>query len=218
MPTLLLRLEGPMRSWGTRSKFDVRDTEMEPSKSGVLGLLCAAMGIDRSDWEGLEPLTRLVMGVRIERPGVLRKDYQTAQLYPDDVTTPTALSSRQYLSDATFLVGLEGERELLERLDEALRNPHWPLALGRKSYLPSAPVAMPGGVRNAGVRDVLKNEPALKPRPTVTPESLRLVFETTDASEGSLRYDVPVASFAERRYGPRYVTTHEFCTPQEATR
>ena len=218
MPTLLLRLEGPMQSWGTRSKFDVRDTEMEPSKSGVIGLLCAACGIDRSDWEGLEPLTKLVMGVRVDRPGVLRKDYQTAQLRPQDIDSETALSSRFYLSDAAFLVGLEGEPELLERLDEALRNPHWPLALGRKSYPPAAPVAMPGGIRNAGVRDALKNEPALKPRPTEIPESFRLVLETKDASEGSLRYDVPIASFAERRFGPRYVTNNEFCTLQEATR
>ena len=46
MPTLLLRLVGPMQSWGTTSRFDQRDTGKEPSKSGIVGLLAAAMGID----------------------------------------------------------------------------------------------------------------------------------------------------------------------------
>ena len=45
MSTLLLRLAGPMQSWGTDSKFDVRRTGREPSKSGVIGLVAAALGI-----------------------------------------------------------------------------------------------------------------------------------------------------------------------------
>ena len=69
MPTLLLRLVGPMQSWGTTSRFDQRDTGKEPSKSGVVGLLAAALGIDRENWTDLEPLTRLSMGVRHDRPG-----------------------------------------------------------------------------------------------------------------------------------------------------
>ena len=40
MSTLLLRLAGPMQSWGVQSRFSVRDTGLEPSKSGVIGLLC----------------------------------------------------------------------------------------------------------------------------------------------------------------------------------
>jgi CRISPR system Cascade subunit CasD len=57
MPTLLLRLVGPMQSWGTTSRFDQRDTGKEPSKSGVIGLVAAALGIDRENWTDLEPLT-----------------------------------------------------------------------------------------------------------------------------------------------------------------
>ena len=78
MPTLLLRLVGPMQSWGTTSRFDQRDTGKEPSKSGVIGLLAAAMGIERENWSELEPLTRFSMGVRHDRPGVPKCDYQTA--------------------------------------------------------------------------------------------------------------------------------------------
>ena len=79
MATLLLRLVGPMQSWGTTSRFDDRDTAKEPSKSGVLGLVAAALGIDRENWVELEPLCHLCMGVRHDRPGVPKRDYQTAQ-------------------------------------------------------------------------------------------------------------------------------------------
>src|SRR5512143_1848278 len=129
--TLLLRLAGPMQSWGTTSRFDQRDTGKEPSKSGVIGLLAAALGIDRENWTDLEPLTRLSMGVRHDRPGVPRRDYQTAQnIISADRSKihDTAVTIREYLADAAFLVGLEGyDRPFLERAYRALRNPVWPL-------------------------------------------------------------------------------------------
>src|SRR3546814_8035134 len=141
MSTLLLRLAGPMQSWGTTSRFDQRDTGKEPSKSGVVGLLAAALGIDRENWADLEPLTRLTMGVRHDRPGVLKRDYQTAQnIISADRSKvhETAVTTRDYLADAAFLVGLPGpDRALHERALAALQNPVWPLALGRKSLVPS---------------------------------------------------------------------------------
>src|SRR3970040_1133213 len=141
MPTLLLRLAGAMQSWGTTSRFDQRDTGKEPSKSGVIGLLAAALGIDRENWIDLEPLTNLSIGIRHDRPGVPKRDYQTAQnIISADHSKihETAVTTRDYLSDAAFLVGLEGEdRLLIERIHAALRDPVWPLALGRTSYVPS---------------------------------------------------------------------------------
>jgi len=79
MTTLLLRLAGPMQSWGTQSRFDHRDTGLEPSKSGVVGLLCAALGRPRAA-DGSD-LAALRMGVRVDREGVLKVDYQTAGSY-----------------------------------------------------------------------------------------------------------------------------------------
>ena len=111
MPTLLLRLAGPMQSWGTTSRFDERDSQLEPSKSGVLGLVCAALGRYRA--EPLDDLARMKMGVRVDREGLLMRDYQTikppyrrangGQEKKDPIVSP-----RYYLADATFLVGLEG--------------------------------------------------------------------------------------------------------------
>ena len=165
MPTLLLRLAGPMQSWGTTSRFDQRDTGKEPSKSGVIGLLAAALGIDRENWIDLEPLTHLAMGVRHDRPGVPKRDYQTAQniISADGKKVhETAVTTRDYLADAVFLVGLEGvERALLEHAHVALNNPVWPLALGRKSYVPAESIWLDGGVVDMPLLDALAAWPWL---------------------------------------------------------
>lgn len=210
MPTLLLRLAGPMQSWGTTSRFDQRDTGKEPSKSGVIGLLAAALGIDRENWDDLEPLTRQTMGVRHDRPGVLKRDYQTAQnIISADRSKvhETAVTMRDYLADAAFLVGLEGtDRNLLDRAYTALQNPLWPLALGRKSYVPAEPIWLEGGIVDASLLDALSKQAWLGSlrRGERQPERLLVSMESRDGS-GALRMDQPLSSFAERRFGARYV-------------
>ena len=138
-----------MQSWGTTSRFDQRDTSKEPSKSGVIGLLAAALGIDRENWADLKRLTELSMGVRHDRSGVPKRDYQTAGCATADTIIKAdgtqakegVVSDRFYLADAAFLVGMESDdRGLLEKCNAALRDPAWPLALGRKSYVPSEPI------------------------------------------------------------------------------
>lgn len=210
MPTLLLRLAGPMQSWGTTSRFDQRDTGKEPSKSGVIGLLAAALGIDRENWTDLEPLTQLKMAVRHDRTGVLKRDYQTAQnIISADRSKvhETAVTTRDYLADAVFLVGLEGEdRALLERAHAALQNPVWPLALGRKSYVPSESVWLEGGIKDEPLLEALAAWPwiASPRRYEPVPERLLVSMESQDSS-GALRMDQLLSSFAERRFGARYV-------------
>lgn len=222
MPTLLLRLAGPMQSWGTTSRFDQRDTGKEPSKSGVIGLLAAALGIDRENWIDLEPLTQLTMGVRHDRPGVLKRDYQTAQnIISADRSKihETAVTIRDYLADAVFLVGLEGtDLALLERAQAALQNPVWPLALGRKSYVPSESIWIEGGVVETPLREALAARPwiATPRRFESVPERVLVSLESQDGS-GALRMDQPLSSFAERRFGARYVRSGWVPLAQEVT-
>lgn len=208
MATLLLQLVGPMQSWGTRSRFNERDTDLEPSKSGVLGLVCAALGRDRAD--PIADLADLRMGVRVESPGVLRRDYQTAQLYDrkkkDYVPSETSLSNRYFLSDAAFLVGLEGDRSLLSTIHDALKNPRWTLYLGRKSYVPSQPVWLENGLRDDALQDALKAWPPT--RGTATER--RIVVE---ADDGSVRMDQPLGPFIERRFGARRVRMDVIAIP-----
>ena len=73
MPTLLLQCVGPLQAWDTQSNFGVRTTGREPSKSGITGLLCAALG--RARTEPVADLAALRMGVRREdRRHVGRQD------------------------------------------------------------------------------------------------------------------------------------------------
>lgn len=208
MPTLLLRLAGPMQAWGTTSRFDERDSQLEPSKSGVLGLVCAALGRDRA--EPVDDLAALKMGVRIDREGLLMRDYQTATGVliaasgkPD--LGRTVVSPRYYLADAVFLVGLEGhDGVLLTQIQQALQQPHWPLALGRKAFAPGLPVWLPQGVQPGGLAEVLSAWPRLATaRFEHRDQPVRLMLE--HPSEGALRHDQPVAPFAARRFGPRFV-------------
>lgn len=215
MPTLLLRLAGPMQSWGTTSRFDERDSQLEPSKSGVLGLVCAALGRDRA--EPVDDLAQLKMGVRIDREGLLMRDYQTATGVISAAGKVdmgrTVISPRFYLADAVFLVGLEGDdRALLERIHAALRAPYWPLALGRKSFPPGEPLWLEEAIRDQGLRDALLTWPRLaQPRNDQRDEPLRMVLEHENA--GAVRLDQPVAPFAERRFGPRYIASEAVHVP-----
>jgi len=218
MATLLIRLVGPMQSWGTRSQFDDRDTEAEPSKSGVLGLCAAALGRDRA--ESVVDLAALQFGVRVDREGVVQQEFQTAQLVPGEPRTLTAVSHRAYLADAAFWAALEGDVGLLRLLQTALKNPYWPLSLGRKSYLPSQPVWLKGGVLDGRLLEMLRRAPSLRRAADAPAVGLgagriagpyRFVVDRDgvdgDASRfsPSVRRDQPLGPFADRRYALRDV-------------
>lgn len=149
--TLFLRLEGPMQAWGAQeSKFVIRRTTDAPTKSGVIGMLLAARGISRrqaSDEGWLRVLGDLVMGVRIDRPGIRWWDYHTVGAKMDmriaggGTKKGAMLTRREYLCDASFLVALQGtDTNLISDLCEALKNPQWTLYLGRKCCPPGRPI------------------------------------------------------------------------------
>lgn len=152
MGTLLLRLAGPLQAWGYDSKFETRRTGREPTKSGVTGLLAAALGRKRD--EAIDDLLALHFGVRVDKEGELLHDYHTVQMK----SGKTYVTHRYYLSDATFLVGFESEDEkMLKTLEQALYNPAFPLFLGRRSCVPTLPLVV--GVRTLGLIEALRSEP-----------------------------------------------------------
>jgi len=148
--TLFLRLEGPLQAWGDQeSKFVVRRTAEAPTKSGVIGLICCALGFSRQEARiRLPELNQLLMGVRIDRPGVRWWDYHTVgagmrmQIAEGEgKTKPGAmLTRREFLCDASFLVAMQGEPALIAELVAAVQNPNWALYLGRKCCPPSRPL------------------------------------------------------------------------------
>jgi CRISPR system Cascade subunit CasD len=149
-----------MQSWGTQSRFLVRDAGSEPSKSGVIGLLCAALGRPRT--APVDDLARLRFGVRIDHPGVVRRDYHTAGgtayhrpapgrrdghgiWHDGKVEQNTVISTRYALHDASFLAAFEGCLGPLRTIDAALASPVWATYLGRKAFVPSVPIRLPDG-------------------------------------------------------------------------
>ena len=202
--TLLLRLKAPLQSWGMSSRFSIRDTAKEPSKSGVIGLLCAALGISRDDANTDNPtfnaLTKLKFGVRVNREGVMQKDYHTAQniAKADGGIKETELSTRWYLADADFLVGLESEDlPFLEALQNAVKNPKWQLFLGRKSFVPSVPIYLAkDGIQAGELEAVLRLDSENFEK--------RLVLENEQGTE--VRQDVPLC-LKTRRFSIRRIET-----------
>lgn len=192
--TLLLRLKGPMQSWGYRSRFDYRDTALEPTRSGVIGLICAAMGIARG--EDILRFDAIRMGVRVDKAGRIERDYHTALhvIKADGSGTDTVVSYRDYLADASFTVGLQSEsKALLEEIAKWLRNPAWFLFLGRKAF----PLA------------VSPLRPEDCPKPGTLEEHLfsgdsnkRIVLEAPGGER--TQHDWPLC-FRERRFKPRSI-------------
>jgi CRISPR system Cascade subunit CasD len=121
-------------------------------------------------------------------------------------TQDTVLSSRYYLADADFLIGLEGERTLLETIDAALRAPTWQLSLGRKSFVPGLPIALPlqdKPLREVTLIEALSQFP-LRTRKGSQPSQVRTVVEIPFSEEGEPRRDQPV-HFEKREYALRNV-------------
>lgn len=162
---LLLWLEAPLQSWGHDSKFGRRDTLNFPTKSGVMGLLCCALGYGGQQKEFLAefaPLKQTVLsfvrknynGVKIDHEPLLRdfhmvgsgyddKDPWTTLLIPKTADGKKAVGGgakmtyRYYLQDSYFAVVLEAPSDKADFIATALQSPVWDLFLGRKSCVPT---------------------------------------------------------------------------------
>jgi CRISPR system Cascade subunit CasD len=174
------------------------------------------------------------MHVRVDRQGTLLKDYHTAGdgvfRGSRDYFAPTSsggkgknpvVTERHYLQDASFLVALEGENELLHQLASALIDPAWPLALGRKSCPPAEPVLI--AILERDARAALAQHPlqlhrrhlplawsddAWRFTPDLSAQNIRFVFECGPNDPGAqMRRDVPVtwADRLDRQYTVRFV-------------
>lgn len=150
---LILRLDGPMQAWGSHTFEDFRPANLFPTRSGLLGLLGACLGIDRGDHTGLEQLAQSVeFTVRADR-AVMRPDAEelmskAAVKLPDyhtildarkvdGSTNKNAVESRrEYLFDAAFTVAI-GEKQnapvTLTAIADALLSPCFTPVLGRRS-------------------------------------------------------------------------------------
>lgn len=155
--TMVLRLAGPLQAWGSSSRFNRRETGTEPTKSGIVGLLAAASGRRRAD--PIEDLVGLQLAIRTDQPGTVLRDYHTVSDYwgeplkssnvnakgQQKFTSPpkfTHVTQRFYLQDAVFVAAIGGAASLIEGLAHSLQHPAFPLALGRRSCVPTQPLLL----------------------------------------------------------------------------
>lgn len=144
MTFIILRLEGPLQSWGEKSFWDERDTSKYPTKSGIAGLLSCCLGYKKKSNEIARLFDSISVSVRVDDGGSIIKDYQTIA---DTLTSQgnlykhRVISNRYYLADASFLVAVGlADLSLKDDILNALKNPFWPPYLGRKACIPTSPI------------------------------------------------------------------------------
>jgi len=159
----LFRLYGPMATWGDIAVGEERRTSDHPSKSAILGLVAAALGIRRSEEEVHSSLSSgYSFAVLVNAPGVPVQDFHTIHAPPRSdikrgkyfltrkdelgigaVRLSTIISRRDYLCDMVTTICLWQRAAdvpfSMNDIKNALISPAFVPYLGRKS----CPVSMP---------------------------------------------------------------------------
>lgn len=219
---LALLLDGPMQSWGHASRFERRTTALHPTRSGVIGLIAAAVGIDKHTADETAQLSRftslnvttLTLPRRNRRAQELLmqrlEDYHTVtgirRASGKEDEDATVQTYRHYLLDARFGVLLEGPSALLDSIAAALRNPKWGVWLGRKCCLPASPLLVaPPGSRAAVWASMLQRAGYSG---TETEEQFDRILEVAATDSGAdMIEDTPIAFGAPigERHAPRWI-------------
>jgi len=144
---LAIKLDGVMQAWGGHTYEDLRHSELIPTRSAVLGILAACVGIDRKDVAELESLSATIrMAVRLDSRPQRMMDFHTvldARKVDGKPNQNPVVSKREYLCDAKYTVLIQSTSESyfsLELLEQAIRQPVYTPFLGRRSCLLSRPL------------------------------------------------------------------------------
>lgn len=215
---LILRLDGPMQAWGTHTFEDFRPSNLYPTRSGLLGLLAACLGIERSNHAGQAQLAASVeFSVRVDsqvdrpgrdkpanKPGVKLPDFHTvmdARKVDGKANKFPVVSRREYLFDAAFTVAVGTKSQApvsLEQLTEALHRPCYTPTLGRRACPPTRPL-LDGKIDAADGVEALRQASG----------SGQLIYSDSVESGQPLRLrDVPLHG-PKRQFGARLVYLHK---------
>jgi CRISPR system Cascade subunit CasD len=202
MSNLTLYLDGPLQSWGYMADHKYRNCLPHPTRSGLTGILGAALGIGRHDPNEAEKTGRfnaLRMTILGLGAGRQIRDYHTAQTSGSSgrVVGDCTVTHRDYLVDSRFLVLLDGNEELLVEIEAALQNPVWFGTLGRRSCVPASPILL--GQFESEAEAIAELEKRLGRAVQIT-----LRVEETDAPGAVLLRDLPL-SFSARTHGQRMI-------------
>lgn len=210
--SLILTLTAPLQSWGSSSRYTRRLTEGVPTRSAIIGMIASAQGRDRTD--DISDLSRLVVAVRVDQPGVPMTDYHTVEVSPGR----TKITHRDYLQDGRFVVAVQSDDPAqLESIRYCLENPTFSTFLGRRSC-PTPPDMVRGIVPLSAV-DALHDHAtwhALESHGRSCPPSVSLPIYRECApgeSSGAQLRDVPISFHQdERQFGWRQVIIDSYAT------
>ena len=219
MKTIVLKMSGPLQSWGTTSRFETRHTDFYPSKSAVIGLIGACLGYKRDEKE-LIKLNELDFAVRVDQEGILNRDYHIAQKFKKNGEFErTYVTNRYYLEDAVFLISIShNEDKIIDTIEFALKNPYFQPFMGRRSI----PLMQDFIVKitEESAIDSLKNTPWQAMDWYMKRASEKIVIPIY--ADAELLVDKPknirrdrVLSFSqkERKFGPRYESRLDIVIP-----
>ncbi len=217
MYSIVLTLAGPLQAWGTRSRWNDRDSAPVPTLSGIAGLLSSAQGHSRGGppkWvEGMHLVTRS------DDPGVTLTDYHTANAsYPrrptggharkssGGVHRATVVTERHYRADATFVAALSHpDPTVVDTWAQSLRAPAWAPYLGRRSCPPGLPLLL--GTSDAEPHRLLRTSLPLLRRPPRDGSTVPVLCTSGSTDPSTRMDDVPTSWDPRRReYRSRGIT------------
>lgn len=177
---LALRLKGPMQSWGGPVAGNDRPSLDVPTKSGVIGLVAGALGVERTEVERLAQLHQaFALAVRIDKRGTVGVDYHTTLNVPTaegNVRKDAVISKRRYIYDASFaaLLVARDSAPPLEEIAHALRHPRFAPFLGRRACVPSGRVFDRGPIEGADWKALFDQVPVDSDQPDEAPHDVHL--------------------------------------------
>jgi CRISPR system Cascade subunit CasD len=228
-PYILLWLEGPLQSWGYDSRFGRRDTLDFPTKSGVLGLICCALGAGGEQTELLAEFAELDMQVEAyvhlnnrgkpaAREPLLRDFHMVGSGYDEkdpwqNLLVPkksdgkkavgggSKLTYRYYIQDMAFGVALQVPAKRLQEVTMYMLNPVWDLYLGRKTCVPTE-LIFRGDFTDAAAALVASRQLAREKNRV----AVFRVLQGRHEGEVLTINDVPLRFGTDKRYRDRMVT------------
>jgi len=135
MKTLILKTEG-LSAYGLQT-FDIhRRVNHFPTRSAIIGLLAAALGITRKEHNKLYELSESVItAVQVNDAGEKMMDYHTVQNFRSPtgkIQHGTKPTFREYWCDSEHTFAISTNDELAKKLCEAVQSPIFTMFQGRK--------------------------------------------------------------------------------------